>query len=118
MKKMNTVNYRNERKAVISALKKILKPHLWQSGYRKGPIGKSTPVHLWVQQKGESQNKSFSLRGGFLIKSFEGFTAEGVVTEAGCGLATCDYRELPIEDLFRLKNWATRKFASVVPPAK
>jgi hypothetical protein len=104
-----------EKTRVIKRINELVAPHMWNSGYRKGPIGQSRSLKLWVprDEKQESTGKSFTLRGGFVIQTFEGFSEEGVIVDSyGGGLVTSDYRGLPLEDLYKLEKFVEKRFAS------
>ena len=111
---MNTIDYRKERALLVKSLRRKLARHLWESGYREGPIGKSRPLKIWVPRKdGKPTNQTFRLRGGYLVQEFEGFCEGGVILDhEGGGMVTMGFDECPIEDLFRLNLWAERKFAA------
>jgi hypothetical protein len=105
-----------EKTRVIKRINELVAPRMWESGYRTGPLGQSRPLKLWVPQdaEGDSTGQTFKLRGGFVLESFEGFTEEGVITDSyGGGLATADYRTLPLEDLYKLERFVARRFANV-----
>jgi len=112
---MSTVEHKKNRAQLTSALKRLVRPHLQPSGYRDGPVGASKPLNLWVPRKpnGSPTMKSFSLKGGFVVSEFEGFTTHGVIVDGFAGgLVTVDYGAMPIEDLFRLHQWALRRFGT------
>lgn len=112
---MNPVEYKKSRAQLTSVLKRLIRPHLQPSGYRDGPVGASKPLNLWVPRKpnGRPTMKSFSLKGGFVVNEFEGFTAQGVIVDAFAGgLVTMEYGGMPIEGLYRLHQWALRRFGT------
>lgn len=119
---MDTIEYNKSRRALTAEIKKITKPFLWPSGYKSGYVGeanrKAIPIWLQFLNGKDGDVKEFKLKGGFVIQAFEGFTDYGVITEAGYGMATLEFSQLPIEDLFRLRNWAVRKFAGMKPPKR
>jgi hypothetical protein len=110
---MNTLDYRKERTQLTKSLRRTLRKHLWESGYREGPLGNSRPLKIWVprNKNGRPTLKSFQLRGGYVVQDFEGFCEGGVIVD-GCGgaIVVKGFEELPLEDLFRLKAWVERKF--------
>lgn len=115
---MELAQYRKERRALISAIKKLVKPHLWPSGY---VVGNKEPLKLWVPKDavGNFTHKRFKLRSAFVAKEFEGFADDGVITDSyGGGIVTLFYEDIPLEDLFYLRNWAERYFANIPKPVK
>lgn len=108
---MTPKEYNAERNALTRAIKKLVTPLLYPSGFRIGPIGQSRPLKLWVpkDKNGKVTNKRFKLPGAFVTHEFEGFTEEGVIADSyGHGLVTTHWKEVPIEDLFRMHKWLTR----------
>jgi hypothetical protein len=103
-----------EKKRVIARITESVAPHMWNSRYRKGPIGQSRSLKLWVPMDDKQQptGKTFTLRGGFVIKTFEGFSEEGLIVDSyGGGLVTSGYLKLPLEDLYKLEKFVEKRFA-------
>lgn len=115
---MQPIEYRQERKSLISSLRKLLKPYLWASGYRHG----NGSLLIWVpsDSKGKPlRDKIFKLKGGFVAQEFQGFTRDGLILDTFAGaLVQKPFDELPMEDLFRLNLWATRYFGKLGQPAR
>lgn len=111
---MQRLNISREKSRVVRAIRKLVEPHMWESGYRLGKIGESRPLRLWVPKGADNKPTmtSFKLRGGFVVETFEGFTEEGVITDGFAGgLVTTYYRGIPLDDLYKLLTFAERKFA-------
>lgn len=106
-------DYQKERRQLESALTKLIRPHIWESGY--GEQGR--PYKLWMPMKnGKPTNQRFKLARGFVLQEFYGLGEDGAITYyfAG-GLMTRKFSEMPIEDLFRLRAWVERKFGTSAP---
>lgn len=112
---MTPAQFRKERQAFITRIKKLIKPFLWESGYvhreNRGANGPRRKLKLWVprDKKGNITNKEYVLPNAFIIEQMLGFSEEGVIVDqyAG-GLTTLYFDSLPIEDMFRLENWMIR----------
>jgi hypothetical protein len=122
---MTPAEFTRERKALLKAILAQIKPFFWVSGYVRNPAtDRRENVPLWVPRnaKGELTLKSYSLKGGMVIDTFEGFTDEGVITDGtGGGMVTTYWHGIPIEDLYRLNQWAGAHAAQadrLRPPGK
>jgi hypothetical protein len=102
--------YRKLRTQLIRAIRKLVKPHFWESGY----AGKNKKgLMLWVPKdtRGTPTYQTFKLNRNFVLTEFQGFSEEGVITDSFAGgLACTAYESLPLEDLYRLQAWAERRF--------
>lgn len=108
------MEYRKERNQLISAIKKLVKPRLWPSGY----VGKGgNPLKVWFPRDSKGKivaGKGFKLPRGFVLKEFDGFAENGIAIDGYAGaLVVLGYEDVPIEDLFRLRIWAERYFAKL-----
>lgn len=107
---MTPAEYSKERNTLQRKLQKLLRPHLKPSGYVRNPVTREM-LKLWVprDKKGEITNKSYKLRGGFVVQEIEGFTQDGVIVDGvvcPCGgIRTTAWSDMPLEDLYRLANW-------------
>ena len=109
---MTPAEFVKERKALVKSILAQVKPFFWASGYVKHPAtDRREYVQLWVPRdvKGKYTEKSYSLKGGMVLDTFEGFTDEGVITDGFAGgLVTTYWEGIPIEDLYRLNQWMLR----------
>lgn len=109
---MTPTDYRKERGALERQIEALIAPYLYESGYRRRAFAQDRQMlRLWVPRNlaGKLTNKTYTLLGGFVVTTFEGFTEDGVITDAeGGGLATVSWASLPLEDLFRLAAWLER----------
>lgn len=109
---MTPANFTKQRKALVKAIIAQIKPFLWKSRYvRHTGRGESRPLLIWVPRdaNGKPLDKTYKLKGGFVLQEFEGFSEDGVITDSyGGGLATVYWGGLPIEDLYRLNQWMLR----------
>lgn len=109
---MTPAQFAKERKALVAAILAQVKGFFWTSGYVSHPAtDRRKNVELWVPRndKGEPTMKSYSLRGGMVVGTFEGFTDEGVITGGyGHFMETTYWAGIPIEDLYRLHQWMQR----------
>lgn len=109
---MHPAQYRKERQQLVSAIRKLVKPQCWNSGYggRNG-----TPLKVWFPTDAKGRildNKCFKLRGGFVLQEFIGLTEHGVALDGYAGgLSTAEFSSFPIEDLFLLHRWVLKRFA-------
>lgn len=102
-----------QKRALIRRIEARIAPHLWESGYRTGPIDNSRPLKLWVSYKraGDNERAWFRLNG-LTIDVCEGVCEDGMITSSeGGGLATMAFSDLPLEDLLRVERWANKQFA-------
>ncbi len=106
--------YRQERKQLVASLKQCIRPLLHATGYVTRPtLAQADPqrfLQAWVPTdiRGKRTEKAYRLNG-FVLTQFDGFTANGVITDATAGgLATVEFDSLPLEDLFKLVSWAKR----------
>jgi len=116
---MDTATYRTERNRLIAGIKKIIKPRLWKSGYatrdRQGNVTGCLQIWLPKDKRGKQTGQKFPLRQGFVCNSFKGLSSHGVlISEYGEGWCTLNFSDLPLEDLFGLHTWVTRKFVPAV----
>ncbi|MNR71268.1 hypothetical protein D3C71_18830 [compost metagenome] len=102
------------RAQLCRALQKILTPHCKPSGYRdrQDSKGKSMPLKVWHEPKANGQPKEFSLRGSRSFDSFEGFTPKSLVEEFSFGAVTIPFSSMPLEDLVKVHQWVSKKFAA------
>lgn len=109
---MTPAQFNKERKALVSAVLAQVKPFFYESGYVKyAATDRREALRVWVPRgaDGKPTMKSYTLKGGFVVITFEGFTEEGVITDAfGHGLVTTYWDGIPIEDLYRLNQWMQR----------
>lgn len=97
------------RRTLVSDLKKIFEPRMWESGYRIGPIGNSRPMKLWVH-KDKNGNLSEVRFSGDDLTTFCGVSENGVITDVdGGGCVTESWSSFSIEDLMMLKEWALKQ---------
>jgi hypothetical protein len=119
---MTPAEYRSERNRLERKVQSIIKPLLYPSGYRKNPMTPaSRALLIWVPHStaGVALQKTYQLKGGFVIQSFDGFTEDGVIVDAtGYGLATVFWKGIPMEDLFRLTVWLARNSSKLLGPTK
>lgn len=94
-----------EKKRLVSRLKRMIKPLLWQpNGYQD--------LKVFVFSKVKLQY-TYKLRNAIMLKEFEGFFNDGIIEDSyGGGLVTSDFQYYPIEDLIRLENFLIRKLDS------
>lgn len=100
---------RATKRKVISELKKIFEPHMWESGYRIGPIGKSRPMKLWAPKDADG-SPTMVVFDGPALTQFWGISEEGIITDAYGG--ACVTEPLPcfsMEDLLILHKWAIKQ---------
>lgn len=109
---MTPAEFVKERKALVKSILAQVKPFFWASGYVKHPAtDRREYVQLWVprSESGKYTEKSYTLKGGMVLDTFEGFTDEGVITDGFAGgLVTTYWEGIPIEDLYRLNQWMLR----------
>jgi len=109
---MTPAQFAKERKALVAAILAQVKGFFWESGYVKHPAtDRREALKVWVprDENGKLTDKSYTLRGGMVLDTFEGFTEEGVITDGFAGgLVTTYWNALPIEDLYRLNQWMQR----------
>lgn len=109
---MTPKEFAAERNKLVRAVKAKIKPLLYPSGYRKGPVGNSRALQVWVppESRKGTNPKTFKIKGLFLLQDgFEGFTEDGVIVDAfGGGLVTTYWEGIPIEDLYRIDRWLIR----------
>jgi hypothetical protein len=99
---------RASRRKVIAELRKLFVPHMWESGYRVGPIGSSRPLKLWAP-KGTDGKPSVVCFKGQALTQFWGLSEEGVITDAyGGACVTQPLASFSLEDLLMLHKWATK----------
>ena len=107
---MTPQEFRAERKKLERAIKAQIAPLLYPTAYCLGNIGESRPLLVWVprDKKGNLSMRKIKLKGGLLLREFEGFTEEGAIYDThGNTLSTMYWKDIPIEDLFRLNKWMT-----------
>lgn len=109
---MTPAEFTRERKNLVKAILAQVQQYFWTSGYVSRPAtDQRKNVKLWAPRnaKGELTMKSYSLKGGMVVGTFEGFTEEGVITGGyGHYLETTYWAGIPIEDLYRLNQWMQR----------
>lgn len=101
---------RSARRKITSEIKKMVTPHMWESGYRTGRIGNSRPLKLWVNksQSGSTTPARFS---GQVLKEFWGVSEDGIIVDAwGGGCVTLGFCDFPLEDLIKLHKWINKRF--------
>lgn len=106
---MTPQDYRKERNTLVRAIKARIRPHLWPSGYSGG-------LKLWLPRnaKGEFTKKSYKL-AGYVATEFEGFAEDGVITDGFAGgLAVLGFDDMPLEDLYALDRWMTRRLPALL----
>jgi hypothetical protein len=111
---MTPTEYRKERRRLSTALNRLLRARLFETGFREGPVGQSKPLRAWVPRGRDEKPtmQTFVLRRGFVVKEFMGFVRNGLITDCGYGgLVVADFSDLPVEDLHRLTIWAEKRFA-------
>lgn len=110
---MNLRSIGNKRRFIIARIKKAIEPHLWESGYRTGPIDHSRPLKVWAPRRPDGKvdfDKTFKI-GGYLVDEIEGLTEHGIIDGSGGGCITnTDFECLPLEDLVRLERWVNKMF--------
>lgn len=102
---------RTARRKVIAELRKLFAPHMWESGFRTGPIGSSRPLKLWAPKDAKGKPTQILFKWQSLTE-FWGVSEEGVITDAnGGGCVTQDLASFSLEDLLMLHRWAVRPLA-------
>lgn len=102
---------RAARRKVIAELRKQFAPHMWESGFRVGPIGNSRPMKLWAPKGADGKPTVVRFRGQALTE-FWGLSEQGVITDAyGGGCVTQDLTCFSLEDLLMLHKWAVKNFS-------
>ena len=127
MRKNENQAISRRRQGVVRDIRRMIEPHLWDSGYRKavdrskGILGGSRPVRIWAPRdaKGEVIDRDWVI-GGFVVDTIQGVTEDGAMTDgiAG-GLVTTYWAGIPIEDLLKLRSWLARRLpeAPALPKA-
>jgi hypothetical protein len=117
MKKNENQALSRRRQGIVREIRRMLEPHLWESGYRKaldpskGILGGSRPLRLWMPRDaaGKVIDRDWAL-GGFVLTAIQGVTEDGVMTDGfSGGLVTTYWMGIPIEDLLKLRSWLARK---------
>jgi hypothetical protein len=100
------------KRKLIREIKRLIRPLLYDSGYRKaldpkqGILGPSRAWKVWRP----GDNTPFKLRGGYKLTEFFAFYEDGMITDAYGGGAVFEaYEDFPVEDLHRLRSWVLRK---------
>lgn len=106
-------DFMRQKRALIAEIKKMVRPLLRDSGYnkaldpKKGILGPGRPWRIWCPNQGD---KVFKLTRAFVLTEFIGISEDGPITDAyGHGASWTAYEGLPVEDLFRLRNWLQRR---------
>lgn len=102
---------RNTRLRLTTAIMKIVRPAMWESGYVHG-LGDSTPLKLVCFPNNRAYKprlkNTFSLANEYT--GIYGFTEkDAVITDAyGGGLVTNSLHDMEIEDLITLFSWVDK----------
>lgn len=102
----------NQRRFLTQRIRKMLEPHMWESGYRtavnrsKGILGGSRALRIWIPKdaEGNAMNRTWRI-GGYVVDEIEGVTEEGPIVDSHCAILTCDWGAIPIEDLIKIERW-------------
>lgn len=105
----------NQRRYLTKRIRKMLEPHLWESGFRKaldpnkGILGGTRALRIWIPKdaNGEVINKSWRING-YVVEEIEGITEDGAIVDSFCAIVTCDWGGMPIEDLIKIERWLER----------
>lgn len=104
---------RAARRKVIADLRKLFAPHMWESGFRLGPIGNSRPMKLWAP-RGSDGKPTVVRFPGQVLTEFWGLSELGIITDAhGGACITQDLTCFSLEDLLMLHKWATKQFSKI-----
>lgn len=107
---MTSTDIKIVRETLESAFKKMLEPYLQKSEFlRKAVARDRSKLRLWMPKNlaGKATLKVYPLLGGLLVKEFQGFSEDGVVLACeGESLDAVKWANIPVEDLFRLQDWA------------
>ena len=114
---MNVRSLGNHRRFAIERIKRLVAPHMRDSGYRKaldpskGLLAGSRALRVWSppdRRNGQLQNL-----GGFVVQEVWCVTEDGVMTDAyGGGAVTTYWAAIPLEDLARLETMIPRWLAA------
>ena len=91
---------RNIKLGTINEIRKIIDPHLHDSGFVKGvrPKGATEAEVLRICVFDHDDNdEPVSFENEDLRLTIEGYTEEGVITDSWIGIATIDYEDLMFE---------------------
>jgi len=102
-----------ERSRLISELKKTIKPLLWTSGFvdNDGAVKIFAFDTAKVGKLNNHETERTYTINGLVVKKFLGFTEDGIIDDAcGGGMATIPFKDMPIEDLFKIENLLNNKF--------
>lgn len=90
-----------ERPRVLRSIARIVKPHVWESGFMDG----AKPLRLYAPKK------PIRIRGGFVVKEIQ-CVGVGWVSEDGYGggLVTTAMRGYPLEDLIKIRAALLKHF--------
>ena len=103
---MNNLKLREAKKRIVRQIMSLVKPHQHNTGY----IYKYEPreyVRIWMPRK---DRKCVSIPRNLVATSILGITQEGIAESAyGGGLLTVYWKGIPIEDLYRIERFVSKK---------
>jgi len=108
------------KRLVASRLRRMLRGHLWKSGYQDGR-GDYTKVFVFTvkRKRGEywtylSDTRSIPKCHSERLAEFQGFYSGGIIDALGGGMAIYPFEEFCIEDLLCLELWMMKNWEKEV----
>lgn len=104
---------RKTRLALIRDIKKMISPHLRDSGYvtainpKTGILAGSRPLKIWVGYDRMNKPKTWKING-YVLDEIEGITELGPITDCYMAIVTTYWNGIPVEDLAKLRDWAIK----------
>ena len=104
-----------KKKELVREIMKVVKPHMWQSGYVKGALfSNQGNLKIFIFPKDKRGEMRYYKLKGFTASNdgFIGFTEENAIAvdAHGGGLSTARLIDLSIENLFILHYWVINKY--------
>lgn len=97
------------RKRAEKRLRRLIKPHVWQSGYGDIKLFAFPP-------KGKNQNRIRTIPGCLhdQLRYLELISPEGVVDANGVGARVWPWSDLPLDEILLLEKWLNRHLSEEV----
>ena len=90
------VQVNNYKFDIVEEIKRIIAPHLWESGYVKHDTNDHIKLYVFGKDENDEdirfENEDVSL-------SIEGFTEDGVIIDSFMCIATTNFEDLMLEQL-------------------
>lgn len=103
------------RRSLIAEIKRLLKPHMWESGFVRRRLSPEVNEYekVWLRK----DQAPIKINGCYMLQEFVGFTQDAIIVDAYVGISTLGFSGVCTDDLLKIRNWIVQNVPEQGQPA-